>query len=156
MVKFFSLLHHGKKGGKKNVISIFNDFENTFQSKISMIIARIPEIKPFNRDLTKNGFLIKLDLAPTNCMVLIENLSEYTAKRMVMLIKITEMIKKQLPDAEIEISDLRGDNNHYHAKVQSKSFKGLSKIKQHQLVYKALGKHMGSTLHALMLTTKEI
>ena len=70
--------------------------------------------------------------------------------------QITEMIKKQLPDAEIEISDLRGDNNHYHAKVQSKSFKGLSKVKQHQLVYKALGKHMGSTLHALMLTTKEI
>ena len=57
-----------------------------------MIIARIPEIKPFNRDLTKNGFLMKLDLAPTNCIVLIENLSEYTAKRMVMLIKITDII----------------------------------------------------------------
>ena len=70
--------------------------------------------------------------------------------------QITEMIKKQLPDAEIEIIDLKGDNNHYHAKIQSKNFKGLSRIKQHQLVYNALGKHMGSTLHALMLTTKEI
>jgi stress-induced morphogen len=70
--------------------------------------------------------------------------------------QITEMIKKQLPDAKIEIIDLKGDNNHYHAKIQSKNFKGLSKIKQHQLVYKALGKHMGTTLHALMLTTKEI
>ena len=70
--------------------------------------------------------------------------------------QITEMIKKQLPDALVEITDLKGDNNHYHAKVQSKEFKGLSKIKQHQLVYKALGNHMGSTLHALMLTTKEI
>ena len=66
------------------------------------------------------------------------------------------MIKKQLPDAKIEIIDLKGDNNHYHAKIQSKNFKGLSRIKQHQLVYNALGKHMGSTLHALMLTTKEI
>jgi stress-induced morphogen len=70
--------------------------------------------------------------------------------------QITEMIKKQIPDAQIEIIDLKGDNNHYHAKIQSKNFKGLSRIKQHQLVYNALGKHMGSTLHALMLTTKEI
>ena len=70
--------------------------------------------------------------------------------------QIVEMIKRNLPDAEVEIEDLRGDNNHYHAKIKSKSFKGLSKIKQHQLVYKALGTHMGSTLHALMLTTKEI
>ena len=70
--------------------------------------------------------------------------------------QISELIKKKLPDATIEIEDLKGDNNHYHAKIQSKNFKGLSKIKQHQLVYKALGKHMGSTLHALMLTTKEI
>ncbi len=70
--------------------------------------------------------------------------------------QIVEMIKKHIPDAEIEIEDLRGDNNHYHAKIKSKDFKGLSKIKQHQLVYKALGDHMGSTLHALMLTTIEI
>ena len=70
--------------------------------------------------------------------------------------QIIEMIKKKLPDAEVEIKDLRGDNNHYHAKIKSKSFKGLSKIKQHQLVYKSLGTHMGSTLHALMLTTIEI
>ena len=70
--------------------------------------------------------------------------------------QISELIKEKLPDATIEIEDLKGDNNHYHAKIQSKNFKGLSKIKQHQLVYKALGKHMGSTLHALMLTTKEI
>ena len=71
-------------------------------------------------------------------------------------IEIKELIKKKIPDAIIEIEDIRGDNNHYHAKIKSKSFKGLSKIKQHQLVYKALGAHMGSTLHALMLTTKEI
>ena len=41
--------------------------------------------------------------------------------------QITNMIKKNLPDAEIEIEDLR-DNNHYHAKIKSKSFKGLSKL----------------------------
>ena len=70
--------------------------------------------------------------------------------------QITEMIKKKLPDALIEIKDLRGDNNHYHATIKSNKFKGLSKIKQHQLVYSALGNHMGSTLHALMLSTKEL
>ena len=69
--------------------------------------------------------------------------------------QITEMIKKKLPDAEIEIIDLKGDNNHYHAKVISQKFKGVSKLKQHKMVYEAIGSHMGTTLHALMLTTSE-
>ena len=69
--------------------------------------------------------------------------------------EIEEMIKKKIPDATVDIEDLRGDNNHYHATVISSQFSGLSKIKQHKMVYEALGNHMGSTLHALMLTTKE-
>tara|TARA_B100000282_G_scaffold282257_1_gene244905 strand:+ start:575 stop:805 length:231 start_codon:yes stop_codon:yes gene_type:complete len=68
---------------------------------------------------------------------------------------IVEMIKKKLPDAKIQIKDLRGDNNHYHATIESCEFKGLSKVQQHKIVYDALGEHMGTTLHALMLTTKE-
>lgn len=67
---------------------------------------------------------------------------------------IVELIKKSMPDAIIEIQDLRGDQNHYHATVESALFDGLSKIQQHQLVYKALGGNMGTTLHALKLTTK--
>ncbi len=69
--------------------------------------------------------------------------------------EITEMIKKRLPDAKIKIEDLRGDNDHYHATIYSCEFKGLSKVQQHKLVYDAIGDHMGTTLHALMLTTKE-
>ena len=69
--------------------------------------------------------------------------------------EVEDLIKKKIPDAKIEIEDLRGDNNHYHAKVTSSQFKGLSKINQHKLVYSALGHHMGTTLHALMLTTYE-
>ena len=69
--------------------------------------------------------------------------------------EVESLIKKKIPDAKIEIEDLRGDNNHYHAKVISSTFKGLSKINQHKLVYNALGTHMGTTLHALMLTTSE-
>tara|TARA_B100000886_G_scaffold323811_1_gene267923 strand:- start:253 stop:483 length:231 start_codon:yes stop_codon:yes gene_type:complete len=69
--------------------------------------------------------------------------------------EVKDLIKKKIPDAKIEIEDLRGDNNHYHAKITSSAFKGLSKINQHKLVYNALGAHMGTTLHALMLTTSD-
>mgnify|MGYP001358943405 FL=1 len=70
-------------------------------------------------------------------------------------LEIEELIKKKLPDASIEIEDIRGDNNHYHATVKSSAFKGLSKLNQHKLVYDAIGSHMGTTLHALMLTTSD-
>ena len=69
--------------------------------------------------------------------------------------EVKELIKDKLPDANIEIIDLKGDNNHYHAKIKSNVFRGLSKMEQHKIVYKALGNHMGTTLHALMLTTSE-
>ena len=65
----------------------------------------------------------------------------------------SELIKEKIPDAEFDIKDLRGDDNHYHAIIKSSKFKGLSKVQQHQLVYDAIGDHMGTTLHALMLTT---
>ena len=65
-------------------------------------------------------------------------------------------MNKKLPDAKVQIEDLRGDNNHYHATIESSKFKGLSKIQQHKMIYDALGNHMGTTLHALMLTTKEL
>jgi stress-induced morphogen len=69
--------------------------------------------------------------------------------------EIIRLIKKKIPDAKIDIKDMRGDSNHYHAKVISNKFKGLSKIKQHKMVYNAIGEHMGTTLHALMLTTSD-
>ncbi len=68
--------------------------------------------------------------------------------------EVSNLIKKKLPDAKVEIIDLKGDNNHYHAKIVSSKFKGLTMVNQHKLVYEALGTHMGTTLHALMLTTK--
>ena len=46
-------------------------------------------------------------------------------------IQIKELIQKKLPDASIEIEDIRGDNNHYHATIKSSAFKGLSKLNQH-------------------------
>ncbi|MFN3620522.1 BolA family protein [Sphingorhabdus sp.] len=67
--------------------------------------------------------------------------------------EIKSMIKAALPDAEVEITDLAGDGNHYAARVVSESFRGLSRVKQHKAVYDALDGRMGGVLHALQLTT---
>ena len=69
--------------------------------------------------------------------------------------KIKSLIKEALPDAEIVIKDLVGDDNHYSATIKSKVFSGKSRIEQHKLVYKALGEKMGNELHALALNTIE-
>ncbi len=67
--------------------------------------------------------------------------------------EIERMIRQALPDAKIEVRDLAGDGDHYAATVISPAFRGLSKVKQHQLVYAALKGNMGGALHALALTT---
>ena len=69
--------------------------------------------------------------------------------------EIKDLIKKAMPDAEILIKDLAGDNNHYSATIKSKIFSGKSKIEQHKIVYKALKGKMGNELHALALNTIE-
>jgi len=69
--------------------------------------------------------------------------------------EIKKLISESMPDAEIIIEDLAGDENHYSATIKSKIFVGKSKIEQHKLVYKALKGKMGNELHALALNTKE-
>tara|TARA_B100000686_G_scaffold234381_1_gene242122 strand:+ start:494 stop:724 length:231 start_codon:yes stop_codon:yes gene_type:complete len=69
--------------------------------------------------------------------------------------EIKSLIKKGIPDAEITIQDLAGDENHYSATIKSKMFAGKSKVEQHKLVYKALNGKMGKELHALALNTIE-
>jgi stress-induced morphogen len=66
---------------------------------------------------------------------------------------IESMIQEAFPDAKIEITDLAGDGDHYAATVISSAFAGVSRVKQHQMVYAALKGHMGGALHALALTT---
>ena len=67
--------------------------------------------------------------------------------------EIDRLIKVAIPDAQVEIIDLAGDDDHFSAIVTSSAFVGLTKLKQHQMVYAAIGKHMGGTLHALQLQT---
>ena len=69
--------------------------------------------------------------------------------------EIKSLIKKTIPDAEITIKDLAGDENHYSATIKSKIFAGKSRVEQHKLVYKALNGKMGNELHALALNTIE-
>lgn len=67
--------------------------------------------------------------------------------------EIEALIKQAIPDAEVEITDLAGDGDHYAARVTAASFAGLSRVQQTRAVYAALGGRMGTTLHALQLTT---
>ena len=69
--------------------------------------------------------------------------------------EIKSLIKESMPDAEITIEDLAGDENHYSATIKSKVFKGKSKIEQHKMVYNSLKGKMGNELHALAIKTKE-
>ena len=67
--------------------------------------------------------------------------------------ELETMIRTALPDAQVEITDLRGDGDHYAAHVVSPGFKGLTRVQQHKMVYDALGGGMGDELHALALQT---
>jgi stress-induced morphogen len=70
---------------------------------------------------------------------------------------IERLIRAAFPGARVEITDLAGDGNHYAATVTAEAFRGMNRVKQHQMVYAALkGKMEGSQgeLHALALTTK--
>ena len=62
-------------------------------------------------------------------------------------------LRAAFPDGEIVIDDLAGDGDHYRARIVSSAFKGLSRVRQHQLVYAALQGRMGGELHALALET---
>lgn len=66
---------------------------------------------------------------------------------------IERLIKEDLPDARVSIEDLRGDGDHYAARVVSAAFKGKTRVQQHQMVYQALRGRMGNELHALALQT---
>jgi stress-induced morphogen len=67
--------------------------------------------------------------------------------------EIEGLIKSSIPDAQVTIRDLAGDGDHYAATVIAASFKGKSRVQQHQIVYNALKGRMGGALHALALQT---
>jgi len=71
--------------------------------------------------------------------------------------EIEELIRASFPDAEITITDLAGDGNHYAANVVDASFAGMNRVQQQRAVYAALKDKMegpSGALHALALTTR--
>lgn len=69
------------------------------------------------------------------------------------LAQLEAHLREAFPDAEIAIDDLAGDGDHYRARIVSPVFKGLPRVKQHQMVYAALKGRVGGELHALALET---
>jgi stress-induced morphogen len=67
--------------------------------------------------------------------------------------EIERLIKAKFPDADVTVTDLAGDGDHYAAHVVSAAFRGKTRVQQHQMIYEALGGRMGGALHALALTT---
>jgi stress-induced morphogen len=67
--------------------------------------------------------------------------------------ELESSLREAFPDAEIVIEDLAGDGDHYKARIAAAAFVGLSRVRQHQLVYAALKGKVGGELHALALET---
>jgi len=68
--------------------------------------------------------------------------------------QIEEMIRSQIPDAEVQVQDLTGGGDHYQVTVVSSQFENKGLVQQHQLVYGALRQAMSSeAIHALALKT---
>jgi stress-induced morphogen len=68
--------------------------------------------------------------------------------------EIERLIKAAIPDARVELTALANDDDHWAATVTAESFRGLTRVKQHQLVNAAFGGRLGTELHALQLTTR--
>ncbi|HWA31573.1 MAG: BolA family transcriptional regulator [Proteobacteria bacterium] len=66
---------------------------------------------------------------------------------------IEKLIREAFPDADVTITALADDDDHWAAMVSSSAFKGKTRVQQHQMVYAALKGRMGGELHALSLQT---
>ncbi|PKP83407.1 MAG: BolA family transcriptional regulator [Alphaproteobacteria bacterium HGW-Alphaproteobacteria-18] len=67
---------------------------------------------------------------------------------------LMKYLTEAFPDAEITLTDLAGDDNHWQAEIVSAQFAGVPRVRQHQMVYDALKGEMGGVLHALALKTR--
>ncbi len=66
--------------------------------------------------------------------------------------QITAKIRAALPDAEVELRDLTGTQDHWEATIVSAAFEGLNLVQRHRLVFAALADEMKGPIHALSLT----
>ena len=68
---------------------------------------------------------------------------------------VVALIRAQMPDAEIVVTDLTGTMDHYDIRVRSRAFAGKSLLDQHRMVYSALeDARQDGRIHALQLKTE--
>lgn len=68
--------------------------------------------------------------------------------------QVRELIRRAIPDAQVEVSDLTGTSDHFAVTVTSPAFAGKSRIEQHRMVHQALGEHLTTTIHAVQIQTR--
>jgi len=66
---------------------------------------------------------------------------------------VQDRITQSLDDARVAVQDMTGEGDHFRVVVISDAFEGLPMVRQHQLVYEALGDSMEEEIHALGLKT---
>ncbi len=66
---------------------------------------------------------------------------------------LQSLLQEGLPGATVEIHDVRGDGEHYAARITYSGFAGKNRVQQHQMVYAALNGKMANDLHALQIQT---
>ena len=69
--------------------------------------------------------------------------------------KILSLLEESFPQAEIDLKDLKGDRNYYSLSVLCTSFKGKTRVQQHQMVYNSLKGYVGDAIHALSIKTSD-
>lgn len=62
---------------------------------------------------------------------------------------VARLIRAGLPGAEVEVRS--DDQTHFAARIVAREFDGKRSLARHQLVYRALGEHMGREIHALSI-----
>lgn len=67
--------------------------------------------------------------------------------------EIIAKIRAVMPDAQVEMRDLTGTEDHWQATVVSEAFRGKTPIQRHRMVFDALADEMRGPIHALTLTT---
>lgn len=67
---------------------------------------------------------------------------------------LRKKLEEAFPDAQVDLEDLTGTQDHYQATIVSPSFLGKTPIEQHQMVYRALEEEMKGPIHALSLKTR--
>lgn len=68
---------------------------------------------------------------------------------------VRRLIEEALPGSRVEVGTFQGDD-HFAATVAAPQFVGKTRVEQHQMVYKAVGDHLGRAMHALQLKTRPL